>query len=69
MLPEFRHPRGYSPLHQGVLAGNFGAMSAAGSNMVQEFRPGQGFRYTPAFAEEYRATMRARSFGWIGFDR
>lgn len=39
MLPMFWHPHGYSPLAQGVRAGNFGVMFQAGSNVIQEFRP------------------------------
>jgi len=39
MIPELWHPRGYSPLHQGVQAGNFGVMFTAGTNLIQEFRP------------------------------
>ncbi len=39
MIPELWHPRGYSPLHQGVQAGNFGVMFQAANNLVREFRP------------------------------
>ena len=39
MLPMFWHPRGYSPLGQGVRAGNFGVMFQAGNNLIKEFRP------------------------------
>jgi hypothetical protein len=39
MLPMFWHPRGYSPLHQGVQTGNFGVMFEAGTNLMKEFRP------------------------------
>jgi hypothetical protein len=39
MIPELWHPRGYSPLHQGIQAGNFGVMFEAASNLVKEFRP------------------------------
>jgi hypothetical protein len=39
MLPMFWHPRGYSPLHQGVQEGNFGVMFQAGNNLFKEFRP------------------------------
>jgi hypothetical protein len=39
MLPMFWHPRGYSPLGQGVRAGNFGVMFQAGNNLLKEFRP------------------------------
>jgi hypothetical protein len=39
MIPMFWHPRGYSPLHQGVQAGNFGMIFQAGSNLMKEFRP------------------------------
>jgi len=35
----FWHPRGYSPLAQGVREGNFGAMFQAGTNPIAEFRP------------------------------
>jgi hypothetical protein len=39
MLPMYWHPRGYSPLGQGVREGNFGVMFQAGSNLLKEFRP------------------------------
>jgi hypothetical protein len=39
MLPMFWHPRGYSPLAQGVRAGDFGVMFQAGNNLIKEFRP------------------------------
>lgn len=39
MLPMFWHPRGYSPMAQGVRAGNFGVMFQAGTNLFKEFRP------------------------------
>ena len=39
MLPMFWHPRGYSPMAQGVRAGDFGVMFQAGSNLMREFRP------------------------------
>jgi hypothetical protein len=39
MLPMFWHPHGYSPLGQGVRAGNFGVMFQAGNNLIKEFRP------------------------------
>jgi hypothetical protein len=39
MLPMFWHPRGYSPLAQGVREGNFGVMFQAGNNLIKEFRP------------------------------
>jgi hypothetical protein len=39
MLPMFWHPGGYSPLAQGVRAGNFGVMFQAGNNLIKEFRP------------------------------
>jgi hypothetical protein len=39
MIPELWHPSGYSPLHQGVQAGNFGVMFQAANNLIREFRP------------------------------
>ena len=39
MIPMFWHPRGYSPLAQGVREGNFGVMFQAGNNLIKEFRP------------------------------
>jgi len=39
MLPSFGTRAGYSPLHQGVQAGNFGVMFTAGNNLIREFRP------------------------------
>jgi len=39
MLPMFWHPRGYSPMAQGVRAGDFGVMFQAGNNLIKEFRP------------------------------
>ena len=39
MLPMYWHPRRYSPLAQGVRAGNFGVMFQAGSNLLKEFQP------------------------------
>lgn len=39
MIPMFWHPRGYSPLGQGVREGDFGVMFQAGNNLIREFRP------------------------------
>ena len=39
MIPMFWHPRGYSPMAQGVRAGDFGVMFQAGNNLIKEFRP------------------------------
>ncbi len=39
MLPMYWHPRRYSPLDQGVKAGDFGLMFQTGSNLFKEFQP------------------------------
>jgi hypothetical protein len=39
MIPMFWHPRGYSPMAQGVREGDFGVMFQAGNNLIREFRP------------------------------
>ncbi len=39
MLPMYWRPRFYSPLNQGVKAGNFGLMFQTGSNLLKEFEP------------------------------
>jgi hypothetical protein len=39
MIPMFWHPRGYTPLGQGLRAGDFGVMFQAGNNLLKEFRP------------------------------
>jgi hypothetical protein len=39
MIPMFWHPRGYSPMAQGVRTGDFGVMFQAGNNLIREFRP------------------------------
>jgi len=39
MLPMYWHPRRYSPLGQGVRAGNFGLVFQAASNVAKEFQP------------------------------
>jgi len=39
MIPMLWHPRGYSPMAQGVRAGDFGVMFQAGNNLIKEFRP------------------------------
>jgi hypothetical protein len=39
MLPMYWHPRRYSPLGQGVRAGNFAVVFQAVSNIAKEFQP------------------------------
>ncbi len=39
MLPMYWRPRSYSPLNQGVKAGDFGLMFQTGSNLLKEFEP------------------------------
>ena len=39
MLPMYWHPRRYSPLAQGVRAGNLAVVFQAGSNLFKEFQP------------------------------
>ena len=39
MIPMYWHPSRYSPLAQGVRAGNFGVMFQTGSNLFKEFQP------------------------------